>query len=435
MAAKKTSAGRRGAAKGAAKGKANADAQADADARAQEDAAAPDQKAASTSDDTPAAPWGDKAAPDAEDAAAAQETDNNAAASDMDKKPDADADTDTDTETSGSDAAPALTAPEQRGGGLSMVLGGIVAAGIGFGAAYWVFPQMGLLVPPQDMTDITSRINDAQDRLDALAAEVDALPPAPDLAPLEGEVAQLSTTLSEQMAADMERLTSRIDALEARPVAEGSAISVGEITALQEALAVQQEALNAQAGELDDLTARITSDEAAARAAADEAASAKLRRAALARLGSALDTGAPFDAALADLDAAGITPPDALRAAAETGVPTRAALENAFPPAAREALASARASGEAGEEGGNSVLNFLSDQLGARSLEAREGPGTDAILSRAEAALREGRLADALNEVDTLPETARAPLAGWAETARSRLEATAALDALAADLN
>ena len=48
------------------------------------------------------------------------------------------------------------------------------------------------------------------------------------------------------------------------------------------------------------------------------------------------------------------------------------------------------------------------------------------MLSRAEAALAEGRLSDALAEIEALPETARAAMADWAAQARSRADALVA---------
>jgi hypothetical protein len=77
----------------------------------------------------------------------------------------------------------------------------------------------------------------------------------------------------------------------------------------------------------------------------------------------------------------------------------------------------------------------LRAQLGVRSLEPREGDDTDAILSRAEAALAGGRLGDALAEIETLPEAARAATSDWAARATARHDALAAAEELSAQLN
>ncbi|NBR91063.1 MAG: hypothetical protein EBS68_14355, partial [Rhodobacteraceae bacterium] len=71
----------------------------------------------------------------------------------------------------------------------------------------------------------------------------------------------------------------------------------------------------------------------------------------------------------------------------------------------------------------------------ARSLAPKEGSDADAVLSRVEAALRDGRMNDALAEVETLPEVARVEMTGWLQLATERATALSALDALGAGVN
>ena len=73
---------------------------------------------------------------------------------------------------------------------------------------------------------------------------------------------------------------------------------------------------------------------------------------------------------------------------------------------------------------------FLQNQLGTRSLEPREGNDPDAVLSRVEAAVRQGDLSAALTEIEALPEAGRAEMADWEAAALLR---ASALDS-AADL-
>jgi hypothetical protein len=73
--------------------------------------------------------------------------------------------------------------------------------------------------------------------------------------------------------------------------------------------------------------------------------------------------------------------------------------------------------------------------MGARSLAPKEGDDPDAVLSRVEAAVREGDLATAIETLSLLPESGQAVLADWKSQAQSRLEVTQAADALAASLN
>ncbi|MGB3556503.1 MAG: hypothetical protein WBA25_17880, partial [Jannaschia sp.] len=60
-------------------------------------------------------------------------------------------------------------------------------------------------------------------------------------------------------------------------------------------------------------------------------------------------------------------------------------------------------------------------------LEPRDGDDADAVLSRAEAAIRAGDVATALTEVEALPDDARAELSDWIARAETRRAAQAAL--------
>ena len=80
------------------------------------------------------------------------------------------------------------------------------------------------------------------------------------------------------------------------------------------------------------------------------------------------------------------------------------------------------------------MATWLQRQLGARSVTPRDGGDADAILSRAEAALTQGQLDRALQEIDALPDAAKAPLADWQAAVAARLAATQAVDAIAAEL-
>jgi hypothetical protein len=104
-------------------------------------------------------------------------------------------------------------------------------------------------------------------------------------------------------------------------------------------------------------------------------------------------------------------------------------LQAEFPDLARSALNAARASGAG--EGQQGIGGFLTRSLGVRSVAPREGSDPDAVLSRAEAALKSGDLDATLTELDTLPEEAQAVLADWRAAADARVSARAAADALA----
>ena len=115
---------------------------------------------------------------------------------------------------------------------------------------------------------------------------------------------------------------------------------------------------------------------------------------------------------------------------AATGLPSVTQLRETFPAAARAALESALRA-NMGESWTDRVSSFLRSQTGLRSLTPRQGDDPDAILSRAEAALATGDVAAALTELETLPDSAKPPLADWTAQARIRTEGAAALAAMA----
>ncbi len=134
------------------------------------------------------------------------------------------------------------------------------------------------------------------------------------------------------------------------------------------------------------------------------------------------------------LTANGVDVPGPLVEGAQDGLPTASALISSFPDAARDALAVARANAaDASDAGG--VGGFLRNQLGARSVTPREGNDPDAILSRAEAALRNGDLNTVLTEVEMLPEAAQNEMSDWVAMARLRRDALAAAADLTQTLN
>jgi hypothetical protein len=224
-------------------------------------------------------------------------------------------------------------------------------------------------------------------------------------------------------------LDARLVEVEKLPSGDGT-LSDTALSAYERELESLRADLNAQQETVMSAAAQAEADLAAARADAElleqealSAAQAAASRAALNRVASAVDTGAPFADAISDL---GGDLPAALTAAAETGVATNAQLTSDFPAAARSALATARSEGVSGESGGLGA--FFRNQFDVRSTAPQEGGTPDAILSRAEAAVKEGRVADALAEMEALPEVVRAELTDWTAQATERADV---LDAIA----
>lgn len=321
----------------------------------------------------------------------------------------------------------------RQGGFWSMLLGGIAAAGVGVFAAPYLQPLLppGWGAPSQATVD-PARIDAQAERIAELETQLSGLAIPPDLS---GELEGLSQTLTglTGQIADLESRVTDLAERPAPPAASGGA-SDEAIAALEDRLAAQRAEDASQQDAIETLRAEIAAlrgEAEAQEAAARDSAQAVLRRAALTRIRTALDTGEAFAPALTDLRETGADVPEPLTAVAETGAPTRAMLIEGFPVAARAALAAARA--EAGE--GASVTGFLRSQLGVRSLTPREGDDADAVLSRAEAALVQGRISDALAELEALPEGAREAMADWAAEAKSRADALAAAEALSAAMN
>src|SRR5690606_5387529 len=131
-----------------------------------------------------------------------------------------------------------------------------------------------------------------------------------------------------------------------------------------------------------------------------------------------------FSGALADLS--GIEVPQTLTSLAEAGVPSRKLLEDGFPPAARAALDASRRA-DMGDGWTERLGSLFQATTGVRSLSPREGTDPDAVLSRAEAAVGTGDLAQALAELQGLPPEGLAEMADWSALAQQRLDALEAV--------
>ncbi|TDE36968.1 hypothetical protein E1B25_12790 [Antarcticimicrobium sediminis] len=260
----------------------------------------------------------------------------------------------------------------------------------------------------------------------------------PDLAPVSAKLDDLSGQLASgqgaldslraevtDLSGKMTTLDARLNELETRPLTQGA--DPEAVAAYERELAAVQEAMAKQRAEVEKMIAEARETEGRA----TEAAQAAANRNALARLRGMLESGAPLGGILDELRAGGVAVPDALSAAAD-GVATMAALRDSYPPAARDALAAARAGTV---ETDRSLGAFLRRQLGARSVAPREGGDADAVLSRVEADLTAGRLSQALDEIATLPDPARSALAEWTARAAQRLSALEAAETLAQSLN
>lgn len=335
-------------------------------------------------------------------------------------------------------AAPAQKVTVQKTGFWPVVLGGVVAAGLGSAATIWALPhlpaawrpeQPAAAAPDVDVAAIRSEAVSAAEaataeQIDALRAELAA---APDDAP------QASGASAEDLAAlrqQIEDQAAQIRELSARPQIDPDLAARVQTLADQADTLEQQLQTAAQAAQ-----AQINAAQAEAQQLQQAAAESTRRAeavAAIAALQSALDRGIAPDEARQTLEGVGLEAPEALT----REVPSLDSLQAGFPEAARAAL---RTSLRQDSATGNGSLfgNFLRAQTGARSIVPREGTDPDAVLSRADAAVQEGRIADAVTEIGALPDDARAApaMAEWLAGATAYRDAQAALSDLSAPAN
>lgn len=133
----------------------------------------------------------------------------------------------------------------------------------------------------------------------------------------------------------------------------------------------------------------------------------------LADVAIALDRGGPFKASLDALAlATGVEIPESLTIIAVNGTTSWLTLRNGFSDVAHKAL---RADIQAKADDGSisKLVAFFKTQVGTRSLERKEGPETDAILSRVEDDLLNRRLDAALIEANSLPSSVKSAISVW----------------------
>lgn len=356
---------------------------------------------------------------------------------------------------------------------LATILLLLVGAGLGLWAAPRIAPMLPSGMAPvaawltPGATEAEARVAALQSSLDELGARVAALPDpaavetqAQDAVDslrgdLAGQIDALRQQLSGAAAGDVGDRVGRLETAVAGATTELATLkgqietsAAGLSAGAQEGLdtyRAELEGVKAEvgrlSGEVSGLGARFDAAEKAAEARASDAeqkaaaveqtATAERDRAAmiadLAAVRAALASGAPYAEPIARLAQDGaVTVPPGLAAAAESGVETPAELRASFGPAAHAAI---RASIEAGAGEGlmARARAFLDAQVASRSLTPQEGASPDAVLSRAEDALKRDDVAAALADTEQLPSEAKAALGEWMAAARRRADAVAGL--------
>ena len=365
-----------------------------------------------------------------------------------------------------SESFPPSEPEPRRSSILPMLFGGLVAGAVGFLAAFALVP--GLSGQSEDLARVqevadgnAAAISELVAQVDALSAAVSNLPEPVDTSNLESSVTGLESVFAD-VSQNVSALTQMV---------EGSATEtsgrfdemVGQLSGLRERIAaLEVEDGNANAAQADEAAAQLSAfqadlealiskaeerivtaeekaqailaeAEAAAEAreteAAEQAALAE-RQAMIAELKAAVDAGASYTDILSVL---GSVPPE-LKDHATSGVPTMVALQQSFAPAARSALETSQTIPEDASTG-ERFTAFLRRQTNARSLAPKDGDDPDAVLSRAEALLSEGKLDDALAEISNLPDDAQNAMSKWRSDAETRQAALQAVESLSDTLN
>ena len=282
------------------------------------------------------------------------------------------------------------------------------------------------------LSGATGAIDSVTERTAALESEIGAA-----LAGIGDADGALLASLRERLEAAEQSLASLGETIDA--AADQRSASGGEIAGLSDAIAALREqdtALQARAeglaGEIAALTARI--DETETQLGANDPGRTA-RALAIGRVSEALARGGDLGPALTAFEQTlpeGQTLPDVLTAAAERGLATPAEIAAAFPLAVDAILDASRAGEDASI--GARLLDNARSVIRIRPVGAVEGDTPEAIVSRIEAGLVAGDLSGAHAEWRSLPEPARTASADWGAMIGARLEARAALDALAADI-
>lgn len=356
-------------------------------------------------------------------------------------KPDSNPTEELDESAEEPEMAHAVQTPARRENATSrgfilLLIGGLAAGTIGFviAAVYDRNNRSG---------DMSVQLAAQADQIAALEAQIANILSL-DLTNMDAQISDLSDKstaqvdeLSDRLGTRMTAFDDRLTDVEMAPESDGTLSDTGpsayqiEIDQLRAEMTIQQEDVMSVAAQAEADLAAIRQEAAELEQEAVVAARAASVRAALNRVAAAVETGALFGDALFNIDVNDL--PVALIDAAESGVATTAQLTQEFPAAARSALATARAEGVSDDARG--FGGFLRSQFDVRSTAPREGAGPDAVLSRAEAAIKEGRVADALVELDALPQVARAEMKDWTARATQRADVLDAIATLSETFN
>lgn len=264
---------------------------------------------------------------------------------------------------------------------------------------------------------------------------------------LESAVGEPGGASGEAVSAMQNEIQTEIDAIKSEIAAlteiQGTLETVqGDTNALGETLTATRDSVLSMEDRIDGLEASLNDTILPSINEVEKAASAAIESQRVARsvsaraLGTVLEQGGRFASELAAAEAlvGGSEAIAGLRALSQTGILTEAELQQRF-----ETVSTGILEREAGQAQGDGILDrFMSS---ARSLvQVRpagpvEGDSTVAVVSRIDAALKQGDLAAAQSEWEQLNEEARAASANWAMALADRIRAEGLIEQVIGELS
>jgi len=265
-------------------------------------------------------------------------------------------------------------------------------------------------LPPGDKT-VAERLTAADSAMKSLGIALAALNKRSD------DIAAKAAQAQEHAVAADKAMTELRASLQ--DAAKNPAIAPAELNVVQKRVAALEESVKAARAQL----AKSSAIDSTARLALSAAA-----------LRDAVESGAPYQAELAQAEALGADEKSLapLEPFASSGVPAKAALARQLTDLIPAML---KASGSQKSPAG--FLERLQANAGSlvhiRPMNAPAGDSPSDVLARIEVAAANADIAGALADLGKLPAAARAPAQAWIAKAKARQQALAAARALAAD--
>lgn len=323
----------------------------------------------------------------------------------------------------------------RKSGIIPFILSGILCAAVGFGAAVLTQPSNPIWPVHPEVSALKDTTTDQFNLIDVRISQLESMLSAVEQRAV-GDVFKSDLTVIETRQSDqfskfqeaIENFSNRLGALEKSTIEsaipdELVAQYQDEVKRLKDTLESQRESLQQFMSETAETANEVT-----------QRAKETVARGILSQIRAAIEAGTSFEEAVKQFeDEVGKTLPADLRAIAKEGVQTYQELRDSFADAARSALNAARDELDR-NQGFNGIGSYLRKQFQARSVLPKTGDDADAVLSRAEQALRENDLSGALSELDTLPDAALARMQMWIDLAQQRNRAIQQLDNLSQEV-